>query len=142
MHLDHIRLNFEKHRQSNGLQVALQPAATDDMLEAAEIRIGRSFPNQVRAFYSQYNGFSVVDPAFEVLSLDQWTIDDQLRIHFATADVTRRICFDCSRFNEAGQWDIIDGETGNRITLTMASFWTIHMWKWIDRRIKFWLGDV
>ena len=141
MHLEQIRLNFEKRRDAGGLQTDLQPGATDDALQAAEDRIGRRLPSQVRAFYSQHNGLSVDDPRFEVLSLNDLAVDEQFRIHFATADGTDRICFDCSRFNEAGQWDIIEPETGNRITYTMASFWTNKMWKWIDRRLRFWLGE-
>ena len=142
MHLEQVQLNFEKRRIANGLEANLQPGVTHDALDAAEDRIGLKFPDQVRAFYSEYNGLRVDDPRFEILSLNRLSVDDQSRIQFATADDADRICFDCSCFNEAGQWDIIEPETGDRITYTMASFWSNKMWKWIDRRLRFWRGEV
>ena len=142
MHLEQIRLNFEKRHGSTGLQATLQPGATEAALQATEDRLGCRLPDQVRTFYLQHNGLSVDNPRFEILSMSDLILDNRLLIHFATADGTARICFDCSRYNEAGQWDIVESETGTRITYTMGSFWTIKMWKWIDRRVRFWQGEV
>ena len=141
MHLEQIQLNFDKRFESSGLQAVLQPGATDLALDSAEGRLGYKLPGQVRAFYSQHNGLSVVDPRFEIWSLADLSVDDHRRIHFATADGAHRIYFDCSWFNDAGQWDIVEPVTSKRITYTMASFWTNKMWKWIDFRQRFWLGE-
>ena len=142
MLLEHIQRNFDKRRDADRLQATLQPGATVAGIDTAEDRIGHKFPDQVRAFYSQHNGLTVYDPPFRILPLNDLSVDDQSRMHFATADDVNRICFDCSRLNEAKQWDIIDPETGSRITFTMSSFWTNKMWKWIDRRLAFWRGEV
>ncbi len=138
MHLEQIKLNFDKRRDTKGLHAILQSGAID----AAEVRIGHSFPDQVRAFYSKHNGLRVDDPRFEILPIDDLSADDQSRIHFATADGIYQICFDCSHLNEAEQWDIIEPETGDRITYTMASFWTNKIWKWLDHGLVFWHGEV
>ena len=141
MHLEQIQINFDKRRVSDGLRVVVMPGATDQAMDAAEERIGQRLPDQVRAFYTQYNGLTVAEPQFVILPVDELSVDDQSRIHFATANGICRICFDSSRVNEANQWDIIEPETGYRITYTLASFWTNIMWKWIDRRLEFWQGD-
>ena len=141
MHLEQIQLNFDKRRDTNGLQVVLKPGATDDAINATENRIGHEFPDQVRAFYKRYNGLTVDDPEFVILSVNELIADSQSRIHFATANGNCQICFDCSHLNEAEQWDIIELETGGRITFTMASFWTNKIWKWIDQRLAFWRGE-
>lgn len=140
--LNHIQLRFDELRDANGLQVTLGNGATADDLNTAETRIRRKFPDPVRAFYAQHNGLSVDDPPFEIRPLDNLYVDNQSRIHFATADKANRIGFECSCLNEAGQWDIINLETGDRITFTMASFWTNKIWKWIDRRLAFWDDEV
>ena len=142
MHLEHIQHNLDKRRDADGLRAALQPGASDAEIDTAEDHIGHKFPAQVRAFYSQHNGLTVDDPPFRILPLNDLSVDDQSRMHFATAGDVNRICFDCSRLNEAEQWDIIDFRTGRRITFTMSSFWTNKMWKWIDRRLAFWRGEV
>lgn len=142
MHLEHIRINFLKRRDLNGLQFVLMPGATDDRLDAAEARIGHRFPEQVRAFYSTHNGLAVAHPQFAILPVEDLTVDAKQLIHFATANGDTRIAFDCSHVNIADQWDIIESETGYRITHSLASFWTNKMWKWIDRRLAFWQGEV
>lgn len=141
MHLEHIPKNLEKRRECDGLQATLNPAATEAAISDAEGRNGLAFPDQVRAFYGAYNGLRVVDPPFEVLPVESLSRSDDALIHFATADDRNRICFDCSGLNDAGQWDIVCGATGRRITVTMASFWSNKMWKWIDRRLAFWSGE-
>jgi hypothetical protein len=142
VYLEHFKLNIDNRRDATGLRVTLRTGAAEDTLNAAEDRIGHRFPAQVRAFYSQFDGLIVDDPPFEILPVDDLSLDDQSRIHFATADRIHLICFDCSSVNEAEQWDIVDADTGNHITYTMASFWSNKMWKWIDRRLEFWRGEV
>jgi hypothetical protein len=111
------------------------------MVADAMIQLGCELPEQICFFYRQMNGLKVEDPSFDILPIQELEVDESKTIHFATADGDRRICFDCSRLNEAGQWDIIDATSGYRITLTMASFWSNKIWKWIDRRRAFWVGE-
>ena len=142
MRLEHIKQALDNRRDATGLKATLNPAATANALEMVEARIRHRLPDQVRLFYSNYNGLTVDDPPFEILPVENLSVDDKSRIHFATADHVHRICFDCSHGNEAGQWDIIESATGNRITFTMSSFWSNKFWKWIDRRLAFWQGEV
>ena len=124
--LEHIQLNIEKRRDTNGFRATLRTGATLDAINVAEERLGHHLPDQVRAFYSQWNGLTIDDPPFDIMPVENLSLDDQLRIHFATADGTHRICFDCSRLNEAEQWDIIDAENqGNLasgVTQTPGSY--------------------
>lgn len=57
---------------------------------------------------------------------------------FAQCDRTVSLAFEILERNEAGEWAIVNAETGYRITYTMASFWSVHMWNWIEKRRPFW----
>ena len=59
------------------------------------------------------------------------------RLHFATLNGNEQLYFDVSRINEAKQWDIVTAD-GFRVTLTMASFWSIRMWSWIEKMRPIW----
>lgn len=142
MHLEHLPRNFDTRRESIGLRATLHAPANPIAFENAETRIDHRIPDQIRAFYSTFNGLTIEDPPFEILPVDELVLDDHSRIHFATADRIHLICFDCSHLNEARQWDIVNPSTGDRITYTIASFWSNKMWKWVDRRLAFWQEDV
>jgi cell wall assembly regulator SMI1 len=138
MKLESIKANLEKR----SLQAEVRPAATETLIKAAEERIGKPLPNQVRLFYSFMNGLRVETPPLEILRIEELAPLDQSLVHFATADGTHRICFDCSRTNDADQWDIVSAEHRGVITMTLASFWSNKIWKWLDQGREFWTEDL
>ena len=74
----------------------------------------------------------------EVYSLDHLELARNGLIPLACFDRIHQVALDTRQFNEAGQWDIVNLETRWRVTLTMACFWTEHIWKWIRFRYPVW----
>lgn len=109
--------------------------------EEAEQSLAVVFPSQVRDFYQFYNGLRVEEPHLEILSIEEIRYQKAPLLHFATVNREHQVCFDTSRINEAGQWDIVTAD-GHRITLTMASFWSNKLWAWIDKRRHIWESEV
>jgi len=136
MHLDQIPRRFEKLRQQ-GLEYHLGSPASAAAIDAAEARLGVRFPEQVRHFYSAFDGLEVVDPPFRVLPLSELERDGSL-IEFCRCDHVHRLAFDTSHLNPRDQWFIVNAETGYRVTFTMASFWSIRMWSWIELGRPIW----
>ncbi len=136
MHLDQIQRRFEKLRQQ-GLEYRIAPAASTEAIDAAEQRLGVKFPEQVRRFYSAFDGIEVLEPPFKLYALDELERDDS-QLVFCLCDHVHRLAFKTGQVNDAGQWFIVNAETGYRITYTMASFWSIHMWSWIELGRPIW----
>jgi len=124
--LEKLDLDFEKG----------EPASKDDIAET-ELRLGKSLPEQVRQFYSNYNGIKVDSPKFEILSLGRLHIDSG-KIVFAIFDDTHRVAFKANILNSAGQWDIINADNDFLVTLTMASFWTNKIFAWLRKERAVW----
>src|SRR5207253_6713959 len=99
-----------------------------------------AFPAQVRAFYRSYNGLRVEDPHVDIRPIEEITYRAPQYLHFATVDHQHLVCFDTSRINEAGQWDIVSTDH-YRISFTMASFWSNKLWAWIDKRRHIWESE-
>lgn len=142
MLLEHLQLNIDKRVNGSGLEASLVPGVSSESIALLESRLNQKLPDPVRQFYLHYNGLVVTDPLFVILPVEELFVDERSMIHFATADGVHRICFDCSQRNEANQWNIVDSATGEQITLSMASFWSNKIWKWIDWRLAFWRGEV
>lgn len=139
MHLDQIvrRLASLAHQ---GLVYRLAPGAASGVLQEAEGRLSVKFPEQVAAFWSAFDGLEVDDPPFKILSVRGMKREGDLVI-FGVCDRTVRVAFDVSGTNNAGQWSILNAETGYCITFTMASFWSVHMWSWIVKHRPFWYDE-
>jgi hypothetical protein len=136
MHLYRIRRRFDS-LASRGLVYRLAPEATLEEIQTAEARIGLEFPEQVVSFWKAFNGLEVKDPPFKILSLSEMNREAGL-LTFSLGDRTVRIAFDVRGHNEAEQWSIVNADTNYLVTLTMASFWSIHMWNWIIKRRPIW----
>jgi hypothetical protein len=108
-------------------------------LRKAELRLGLELPAQARTLWSEVNGLTVDDPLFRLLPLSEVFTAQAGLLTFAQCDGTVHIAFDTNSINEAGQWSIVNAETGYRITCTVASFWSVHMWNWLLKRRPFWL---
>lgn len=136
MHLDHIPSQLEKLGRE-GLEYRIAPGASCEAIEVAERRLGVTFPEQVRRFYGALDGLEVLDPPFKLYSLTELERDGPL-LEFCLCDHVHRLALDTGSINVAGQWFIVNAQTGYHITYTMASFWSIRMWSWIKWRRPIW----
>lgn len=141
MHLNHLAGRFAKLAEQTGLSYRLGPPATADALADAQRRLNVKFPEQARLFYATCDGLEVIDPPLVVLSLSELKCDGAL-LEFCRCKGTHRLALDTRSLNEAGQWSIVNADTGYRITLTLASFWSIRMWSWIESRRAIWCDYV
>ena len=137
MHLEQIPSRFQKLSKRRELKYSLAGAASGEDILRAEQRLGISFPEQVKLFYRSFNGLRVEEPQLEVLPIERIDIASPDRLHFATLDGDRRMFFDVSHLNAAGQWDIV-AEDNYRVTFTMASFWTNKIWAWVEKERGIW----
>jgi hypothetical protein len=136
MHLDHLSRRFEKLARE-GLEYGIAPGASGIAIDASESRLGATFPAQVRLFFEHCDGIEVPEPAFKLYSLAELERNGAL-LDFCLCDHVHRLAFDTREINEAGQWFIVNPVTGYRVTYTMASFWSIQMWSWIEKRRPIW----
>ncbi len=136
MQLNQVLQRF-KTLAETGLVYRVNAGASDAELQETEERLLVQLPTQVRSFWTAMDGVVVDDPAFEVLPLSDFTLDRGLLI-FVTCNNEVQIAFDTSSKNVAGQWSIVNAGTGYRITYTMASFWSAHMWTWVAKRRPIW----
>ena len=139
MHLGYISTRFQRLSEQRQLGYYVAGPASDEDVLVTEQRLGISLPEQVRLFYRSYNGLRVDEPQLELLPIERLDFVFPHRLHFATLD-GGRLFFDTARINEAGQWTIVT-EGGDRVTFTVGSFWTMHIWAWVEKRRKIWLGE-
>jgi hypothetical protein len=138
MLLEQIHSRFNNLSQDRELKYYLGTPATEPEILKTEQRLGVSFPAQVESFYKYYNGLRVDDPQLEILPIERLTFALPNRLHFATVDNNRHLFFDVSAMNAADQWTVVTADDF-QVTLTMASFWSIRMWTWIEKRRPIWV---
>jgi cell wall assembly regulator SMI1 len=136
MHLAQIVQRFNS-LSNQGVVCRLAPGATRDLFRETETRLGVKFPEQVESFWMAFDGLEVDIPPLKILPLSEMKREGELVV-FCICDRTIRIAFHVGAANEAGQWSILNAETGYCITLTIASFWSIHMWSWIVKQRPMW----
>ena len=106
--------------------------------------------NQIRDTFHRNIGRSIsVDPVLYD-NLDGYIItEDERNVRFEIVELDSRyiklasvdnvvIAFDCSKKNEAGEWDIINYQSKYVITKTLGSFLNNKIWAWLDRKRKIW----
>ena len=108
MHLDQVLKRFAALKDT---VYRLNAGASEMELRETERRLSLEFPEQVRAFWTSINGLTVKDPPFEVLPLAHFSGDAGLLV-FARCNDNVRIAFDTSTKNVAGQWSIVNADTG------------------------------
>lgn len=141
MHLEHFARKLERLEKQRGVKSELGKPASENLISQVENNLGVSFPDKVVIFYKHLNGLRVEDPPVEILPIEQLKFVSPNRLHFATFDQNKITLFDTSKINEAKQWNII-AEDGFHITLTMPSFWSAHIWGWIERRCVIWAENL
>lgn len=89
--------------------------------------------------YDYLNGYVIVEDErnvkFEIVELNS------PYIKLASIDNVI-IAFDCSKKNEAGEWDIINYQSKYVITKTLSSFLNNKIWAWLDRKRRFWVEEL
>jgi len=143
MHLEQFLRRFESvFRDRSAYQISV--GAPLGIIAEAEVRLEVAFPEPVRRFYEACNGIQVDEPALKVLPVTDLHRNGSL-IVFCICNHAHRIAFRLDELNPSGQWSIVDAETDYEITLSMASFWSIHLWHWlIDRRMiwrDYWIDE-
>ncbi len=142
MDLRDLHSNLQMRARRHGLVFELAPPATEDLISSTGGRLNHVLPDQVQAFYRCCNGLKVADPAVLVFPLQDLQIEPPGFMRFSLFDQRHPVCFDISHLNEADQWDILSAESGFKITLTLASFWSNKLFAWIDRRRPIWEQSV
>jgi len=135
MHLEHLPGNLEKR----SLEYRLGEPCSDAALEAASARIGAALPDQLVTLYRHYDGLEIVDPPVCILPIDELRRDAAGLVRFATFDGRHHVALDTSTLNAAEQWTIVAEASGFEITLTLGSFWSNKLFKWLDKRREIWL---
>jgi hypothetical protein len=97
--------------------------------------IGRS-TSVDSVLYDNLDGYIITEDKrnirFEIVELDSQYIK------LAAIDNDVVIAFDCSKKNEADEWDIINYQSKYVITKTLGSFLNNKIWAWLDRKRKIW----
>jgi len=138
MHLKDFRRELEKRAAKWEMAYTLHPPASEDQVTETEQRLGVTFHEQVRRFYLFCDGFEICVPHFQVNSISRLSYVRASLIHLATVDHEHRLAFDTSALNEAGQWSVVNVDTGFRVTYTMASIWSNKVWVWVDWGRRIW----
>jgi hypothetical protein len=137
MRVEEFETNLWKRQEQNRLQFTLNSGANPELVNEAETRLGH-LPEQVRLFYSHFNGLSVESPALTIERIEDLRKDKEGRIPFCRLGQDIILSFDANKINEAGQWTIQNHETTYVVTLTMASFWSNKIFGWLDRECHIW----
>lgn len=137
MRVEEFRRALDKRSASRGLEVVFHPPASTEALQALSEQLGGPLPFQVELFWRAHDGLVVREPALCVLPCAQWVPVGGF-VHFATFDGQHRLGFDTRARNDADQWDIVHVDTGDCVTLTMASFWYNKVFAWVDNRRPIW----
>lgn len=138
VHLEDVAKHLERRAQQRGLRYILGLPASPGVIAETEARLGVVLPGQVARFYQHYDGLLVEDPPLDLLPLARLAFVAPQHLHFATIAHQHQLCFDVSRTNEAGQWDIVTLAGEGRVTLTIASFWSNKLWAWLDKGRAIW----
>lgn len=137
MRLEEFEANLRKRQERNRLQFILNPGANIELVSEAETNLGH-LPEQVRLFYSHFNGLSVESPALRIERIEDLRKDKEGRIPFCRIGQDIILSFVANKINEAGQWSIQNHETSYVVTKTMASFWSNKIFGWLDRERHIW----
>lgn len=140
MIIEHLAINFEKRKNKNSLNFCLGDPAPEDLIKAKENELDVSLPDQIKMFYTNYNGLKVENPHIEILSIEKLSKKGS-KILFCYINKSMSLCFETKKINQARQWDIVNCVDNYLITLTFSSFWSNKIWAWIDKQTKIWVTD-
>ncbi|WP_196889863.1 SMI1/KNR4 family protein [Aureivirga sp. CE67] len=142
MNLIDFKRNLEKIKNGNESFVfSLSEGADDLIFKEVEERLKLTIPDKTKEFYRFHNGFKTLQPDFELFSIENWILLENKEIHFATFDNKIKVYLKSSIINSANQWTIITHDPEYKITLTMGSFWSNKIWKWLRYERAIWCDE-
>ncbi|GMU10147.1 SMI1/KNR4 family protein [Corallococcus caeni] len=141
MRIEEFRPALEKAASRTGMEVRFGPGATQEDLDACERRLGVTFPANVRRFYEAHDGLRVEAPSLVIRPLEELVLAPGGRVSFADFDFQHTVAFAVDAVNAAGEWDLVNAETGFQVTLTMASFWSNKVFAWVIRQRRVWAEE-
>ncbi|PKQ64514.1 hypothetical protein BZG02_06840 [Labilibaculum filiforme] len=142
MNLKDFKLNLQKVKDSNEkFTFSLWDKAGKETFEQVEKALGISISDKTKEFYRFHNGFKTHQPDFELLRLENWSILENDKIHFATFDKDLKVYFDTKELNQADSWSIINPQDNYVLTLTMSSFWSNKIWHWLKTERQIWKDE-
>lgn len=136
MEIDQIRRRFDR-LVSTGVECRIREGATLASIRITEERLQVRFPEPVVEVWSAINGIEVTDPRLVIYPVEGFVMEAG-RLVFAECDGGVRLAFDATMRNEAGQWSIVNAETGYLITYTLGSFYCTRIWTWLIKRRPIW----
>ncbi|NOK11448.1 SMI1/KNR4 family protein [Corallococcus exercitus] len=141
MRIEEFRPALEKAASRIGMEIHFGPGATQEALDACEQRLGVTFPVSVRRFYAAHDGLRVEAPSLVIRPLEELVLAPGGRLPFADFDFQHTVAFAMGAVNAAGEWDLVNAETGFQVTLTMASFWSNKVFAWVMRQRRIWAEE-
>lgn len=141
MRIEFFRPCLERAASRLGTEVHFGPGANSDAIDACERRLGVTFPVNVRRFYAAHDGLRVKVPSLVIRPLDALALAPGGLLPFAGFDGEHTLAFAVEAVNEAGEWDIVNVETGHRVTLTMANFWSNKVFAWVKKQRRVWAEE-
>jgi hypothetical protein len=140
MYLSQIPQNLAKLEPSDPNGYWIGDGLTKAEIEGIEAILHVAIPEQIKLFFSTFNGLGVTSPPFEIYPIERWVIKRVNKVEFAQVDGRHALFFDTAMLNQAGQWNIVSN-TGYVVTHTMASFWSNKLWAWVRDRREIWKDD-
>ena len=99
-------------------------------------------PLSIICFFNKIQHIKIIQPReFQILRPVEMELIDDKYIHFSNVNKHQKICFDISKTNAAGEWDIIAYPNIFLITKTMGSYITNKTWAWVDRGREIWTDE-
>ena len=131
-----IKINLDKLNSTYFINAGV----TREDIAEAESKLGLEFPKEVVSLYQSFNGLSVEKPMLKIHCIKDLANSAGL-IEFAVFNGSEPVAFNSSKINQAGQWSIVNADTGFEITLTLASFLTNKVWAWLHRGREIWAEE-
>ena len=111
-----------------------------DIVEKTEMKLKISIPEKIKLFYLFLNNLKTKNPDFEIVGIENWILENGF-INFAIFDSLGIVSFDTRKLNEAEEWNIVNRTIDYELTMTISSFWSNKIWKWLEQRRPIWKPD-
>ena len=132
--LDRISSSDENFSYSVDKNISL------DVVKRVEMKLKINIPEKIKLFYLFLNNLKIKNPDFEIIEIENWILENGF-INFAIFDSSGIVSFDTRKRNEAEEWDIVNKTIDYQLTMTISSFWSNKIWKWLEQRKPIWTPD-
>ena len=111
-----------------------------DIIEKTEMKLKINIPEKIKLFYLFLNNLKTKNPDFEIIDIENWTLENGF-IDFAIFNSIGIVSFDTRKLNDAKEWNIVNRTVDYELTMTISSFWSNKIWKWLEHRRPIWKPD-